>query len=214
MGRQLRTKLPSLPVNLKPITSDRTDMTMRWKDNHAKMNQKRRYDERRGAQVPDLPLGQTVLMKTDTEHRWSNPGTIVAAEPDQRTYLVKTRDQVLLCRNRKHLQAVPQDFLLINPEPRYPASLPSTPKVPTYNKETADQTPLDGPSGQPTQQDRNKRSVSKDIEFPPSAASRPVTRASKGYTANIPARYREEEMSLRSSHRSSAKFAHTHTHSQ
>ena len=70
-------------------------MTMRWKDSHAKMNQKRRYDERREAQqLPDLPLGQTVLMKTDTEHRWSNPGTIVAAEPDQRTYLVKTRDQV------------------------------------------------------------------------------------------------------------------------
>ncbi|KAK3774898.1 hypothetical protein RRG08_007256 [Elysia crispata] len=154
-----------------PTDCDRTDMTMRWKDNHAKMNQKRRYDERRGAQqLPDLPLGQTVLMKTDTEHRWSNPGTIVAAEPDQLTYL-----------------------------------------VPTYNKETADQTPLDGPSGQPTQQDRNERSVSKDIEFPPSAASRPVTRESKGYKVNIPARYREEEMSLRSSHRSSAKFAHTHT---
>ncbi|KAK3753952.1 hypothetical protein RRG08_006332 [Elysia crispata] len=48
----------SISINLKPITSDRTDMTMRLKDSHAKMNQKRRYDERRGAQqLPDLPLG-------------------------------------------------------------------------------------------------------------------------------------------------------------
>ena len=58
--------------------------------------------------MPLTPLkpGSPVLVKADEESVWKKEGTVVAADPENRTYLVNSPAGVLR-RNRKHLQKLP-----------------------------------------------------------------------------------------------------------
>ena len=105
MGRQLKTKVPILPQNLQPQKVK--DSEIRENDHKAKENYKHYYDKRHGA-VPlsTLNPGDQVLIKTDSEKKWNNPGQVVAADKDKRTYLINTPSGVLR-RNRKHIQKLP-----------------------------------------------------------------------------------------------------------
>ena len=105
MGRQLKTKIPRLPENLTPQPA--SDIDIRKADHHAKARYKFSYDRRHGATpLSQLEPENQVLIKTDGDKTWDKPGTIVAADPENRSYLVNSPTGVLR-RNRKHLQQVP-----------------------------------------------------------------------------------------------------------
>ena len=106
MGRPLKTLLPILPEKLQPQLW--RDEEIREADRQAKQTQKTNYDRRHGV-VPLTPLrnGDPVLIRTDTDRSWGTEGTVVAADPQNRSYLVNTPAGVLR-RNRRHLQGLPR----------------------------------------------------------------------------------------------------------
>ncbi|GAB1610332.1 uncharacterized protein K02A2.6-like, partial [Argonauta hians] len=105
MGRPLKTLLPILPERLLPRAQ--RDERIREADHQAKQSQKTHYDRRHGV-VPLTPLhcGDPVLIRTDVDRNWGSEGTVVAADPHNRSYLVNTPGGVLR-RNRRHLQHLP-----------------------------------------------------------------------------------------------------------
>ena len=105
MGRQLRKKLPRLAEGLIPRPVNESDI--RAADQKTKEAYKCSYDRRHGVQpLSQLNPGDHVLMKTDAESSWKKKGTVVAADPGNRTYLVNSPAGVLR-RNRRHLQLQP-----------------------------------------------------------------------------------------------------------
>ena len=103
MGRQLRTKIPVLPQNLKPVKVD--SRKIRDRDVAAKQLYKKDFDRRHGAQpLPELQPGTPVLVKTDSEKKWNTRGTVIGpADESGRSYLINT-PQGEVRRNRKHIQ--------------------------------------------------------------------------------------------------------------
>jgi transposase InsO family protein len=142
MGRQLRTKLPILEENLMPAPVD--DRAMRAADSKYKDTAKRHYDKRHGV-TPFAPLqpGDAVLQKTDAEQSWGRKGTVVAADPANRTYLVNSPAGVQR-RNRKHLQQLPSPRRLDQPSSSGEADVnkPGSPahKSPDSSLQNAEQT--------------------------------------------------------------------------
>ena len=105
MGRQFKTRLPILPRNLSPRMP--SHQALRSADIAAKIRYKYQYDRRHGArELEPLTPGESVLLKTDEENQWSKSGQVVLADPDNRTYMVDT-PQELLRPNRNHIQSVP-----------------------------------------------------------------------------------------------------------
>ncbi|KAK7106830.1 hypothetical protein V1264_018043 [Littorina saxatilis] len=168
MGRQLRTRLPVLPEVLVPRPV--SDADIRQADQQAKDNYKFSYDKRHGATpLSKLVPGDQVLVKTDAESTWKKKGTVVAADADNRTYLINSPSTGVLRRNRKHLQQIPSprhDIIPVSPEHSPAASDSKDITSSSDSKDIGD---------------------SKDI-------NRRVTRAVGGYTAAKPLRYREEEV--------------------
>ena len=73
MGRQIRTKLPMLPENLKPKVSQ--DKKIRGHDQKMKHTYKDNYDRRHGVvSLSPLKPGDSVLTKADDEKRWKEKG--------------------------------------------------------------------------------------------------------------------------------------------
>jgi hypothetical protein len=168
MGRQLKTKLPTLPESLIPQSV--SDEDIRRADQSYKQDFKESYDRRHGV-VPLSPLkpGDQVLMKTDEDKRWDKQGTVVAADQENRTYLVNSPAGVVR-RNRKHLQQLPpprQIFASPSPEP------------------DSEVIGIEHDVGDP-----NLQSPS----LSPAPSSQRITRAAAGYTAPKPARLREEDV--------------------
>jgi transposase InsO family protein len=117
MARQLRTRMPVLPVNLLPEMPDHS--AIKEADKAAKAEYKRLYDRRHGVRsLPPLSPGQTVRVKNDAQKAWDKTGTVVIADPEKRTYVVNT-PQGEIRRNRKHLQSTGQ-------------SIPSQAEAPTH----------------------------------------------------------------------------------
>ena len=86
------------------------DKDIRKTDGHYKEHFKQNYDRRHGAKnLPNLQRGDDVLIKFDSENAWNHSGTIIAADPENRTYLVNTPTGVFR-RNRKHLQKVTEQI--------------------------------------------------------------------------------------------------------
>ena len=80
MGIQLKTKIHRLPKNLTPQPA--SDIDIRKADQDAKARYKFSYDRRHGSTpLSHLEPGNQVLIKTDRD----KTGTIVAADPDNRT---------------------------------------------------------------------------------------------------------------------------------
>ena len=72
------------------------------------MSSKEYYDRRNGAQTPlqYLSPGDQILLKSDQSSKWSAPGTVVATDRSNRTYLVNTPSGVFR-RNRQQLLKTP-----------------------------------------------------------------------------------------------------------
>ena len=65
--------------------------------------------------VSQLKPADTVLIKTEAERAWDKEGTVAAADPEHRTYLVTSPARVLR-RNRKHVRQLPMPRQVIIPE--------------------------------------------------------------------------------------------------
>jgi hypothetical protein len=102
MGRQLRSKIPVLQRNLQPVGVN--DREIRQHDDTAKSKTKQHYDRHHGArQLPELPQGSSVLIKTDDEKGWKRSGKVRGpADESGRSYVIDT-PQGEVRRNRKHL---------------------------------------------------------------------------------------------------------------
>ena len=115
MGRQLKTKLPTLSENLRLQFVDRDRIAE--KDKIMKQKQKLHYDRRHGSKdMKPLQPGENVLLKLDHEKTWRNEGKVILADPSNRTYLVNTPMSTVR-RNRIHLQPS-EDEPETKPEPK------------------------------------------------------------------------------------------------
>ena len=195
MGRQIRTKVPTLPTNLTSKSIDKRQMQR--KDENRKGKYKTWFDKRQGSRsLPSFKPGQKVLMKTNEDDRWSNPGTIITAHPDHRSYQVQVpHSNHSIRRNRKHLQAIPDKvYHQLNTQNRYQQCQYSA--FPNNNHQQPDNPTRLESDALPTATAASPM-FSEDFESPPRTRTppqRPNTRSTKGYIAEKPIRYREEEM--------------------
>ena len=111
MGRQLKTRLPILPTNLKPKLTDHEKIVKA--DAKTKERYKLQYDRKHGAKpLSELHPGQSVLIRLPTDNKWEKGGTVVLADPENRLYHIATETGVVR-RNRLHLQPAPGKVLKI-----------------------------------------------------------------------------------------------------
>ncbi|XP_063042998.1 uncharacterized protein K02A2.6-like [Engraulis encrasicolus] len=78
-------------------------------DSKAKRAYEYFYNRRHATlRLPELPTGQAVRVKLDTDKGWKTPAQVVARAEQPRSYMVKMDNGTVLRRNRRHLQAVPE----------------------------------------------------------------------------------------------------------
>jgi hypothetical protein len=182
MGRSLRTKIPTLPKNLSPQSPD--DNYIRKKDARTKENYRQDYDRRKGATAlsPLQPGDNVLLGSSPGETPWKAGGTVVAADTGNRTYLVNTPGGVFR-RNRQHLQQLQT--------PKQVTFAPLPVQQGQASRDPQDITPAcpDSKGIEPADSDQADQSTEAGR-----SPTRPVTRASKGYIAKVPIRYRQDEL--------------------
>ena len=106
MGRQIRTRIPTLDKNLLPQWP--TKIEVQHNDKRAKAHYRINYDRRPGTRrLPQLQPGDQVLIKGDDEKQWRRRGVLVKQCTEPRCYPVQT-SQGTIRRNRRHLQLVPK----------------------------------------------------------------------------------------------------------
>lgn len=99
MGRNIRTKLPTLPANLSPFWPDLT--AVRNNDNYAKERSAELFNKRKGARkLPELVEGQAVRIRLPLDKQWSQPENV----------LLRRGETSYAVRNRKYLQPIPEPF--------------------------------------------------------------------------------------------------------
>ena len=104
MGREIRTLLPTLESNLKPISVNYEAVAER--DERSKTAYRQSFDKRHGVRnLSELQPGDAVLMKLDQQKGWKTPGVVIAKSSMPRSYVVKTPQSVVR-RNRRHLRPV------------------------------------------------------------------------------------------------------------
>ena len=139
MGRKLKTRIPTLPQNLRPQQPEHN--AIHQADKAAKAQYKAQYDRRhRARQLPALQPQQSLMVKLDSDKHWSQPGTVTLADPVNRSYQVTTPSSTIH-HNRKHLQAVPPptpaDHILPAASTPPPLALMSPPARPPVQLATA-----------------------------------------------------------------------------
>lgn len=108
MGRRIRTTLPTLESNLVPQWPDLSIVQLRNKAD--KERQAFYFNRRHGArELSTLRPGDNVLVKIDSEKRWSEPA-VVQESATPRAYVIQSpsgggQKQ----RNRRHLQILPRE---------------------------------------------------------------------------------------------------------
>ena len=194
MSRKLRTKLPTLPQQLVPKTIKRS--VVEQNDTESKAKSKKQFDKHKGVQVlKPINPGDQVLIKTDLEKQWDTRGTVVAAAPQQRSYLINTPAGVVR-RNRRHLQKTPFNDRDSPRKHRNETSAPATHDNSEYSatmmqqNNHQDDTDLapdrDGPA--PPQMPEMVRPPTPMTSDSPDRQG-PVTRSQRGYVAHKPLRF-------------------------
>ena len=102
MGREIRTLLPTLESNLKPISVSYEAVAER--DEKSKTAYRQSFDKRHGVRtLPELQPGDAVHMKLDQQKGWKTPGVVIAKSSTPRSYVIET-PQSIVRRNRRHLR--------------------------------------------------------------------------------------------------------------
>lgn len=172
MGRELKTRVPTLPSQLMPKRP--CDSTIRQSDSRAKTAYKKQFDCRHGARpLPYLQRGDPVLIRK--QDKWKTEGTVVAADQENRTYLVDT-DGEIKRRNRKHLLKLTSADVV--PSDGDAQTVPSPNESVTSSAQAAPLPDGDVPPNAPT--------VTAIMHTPR------ATRASHGISTKKPIRFRED----------------------
>ena len=102
MGREIRTLLPTLESNLKPISVPYEAVAER--DEKSETAYRQSFDKRHGVQAQsELQPGDAVHLKLDQQKGWKTPGVVIAKSSTPRSYVIKT-PQNIVRRNRRHLR--------------------------------------------------------------------------------------------------------------
>ena len=102
MGREIRTLLPTLESNLKPISVSYEAVAER--DEKSKAAYRQSFDKRHGVRtLPEPQPGDAVRMKLDQQKGWKTPGVVIAKSSTPRSYVIET-PQSIVRRNRRHLR--------------------------------------------------------------------------------------------------------------
>eukprot|EP00118_Oscarella_pearsei_P019100 m.200095 g.200095 ORF g.200095 m.200095 type:complete len:176 (+) comp39585_c0_seq6:1068-1595(+) len=102
MGRRLRTRLPTLPNQLKPKVPEHEEVKL--KDTKSKNRQAGYYNRRHGVrELAELKPGDDVLIWDSVTRMWKIPGR-VWKQLGPRTYAVKLASGRKLRRNRHQIQ--------------------------------------------------------------------------------------------------------------
>ena len=104
-GRKIRTPVPTTNSNLQPSWPYLQEM--RQKDMHLKAAQKENYDKRHRVRgQPELKKGDNIWLKSSEK---TTPA-VIENKVNTRSYLIKTENQGMKRRNRKHLnRRIPSD---------------------------------------------------------------------------------------------------------
>lgn len=104
MRREIRTLLPTLESNLKPVFPNQEAVTS--KDEKAKTTYHQYFDKGHGVKsLPELQPGNVVSVKLDQQKGWKTPGKVIAISYTPRSYVIKTPLSVMH-RNCRHLHKV------------------------------------------------------------------------------------------------------------
>ena len=102
MGREMRTLLPTLESNLKPVFPNQEVVVS--KDEKAKTTYCQYFDNRHGVRpLPELQPGDLVSVKLDQQKGWKTPGKVIAKSSTPRSYVIQTPSSMVR-RNRRHLR--------------------------------------------------------------------------------------------------------------
>lgn len=119
MGRKLKTKIPTLPSNLRPALPNQS--MIREKEERYKEQQKRQFDKRYCArELPPLNVGDPVYIRD-----MNRPGEIVARHHNPRSFIIKTQ-QGTIRRNATHLVKLAPETA--NQSQNSQITFPSSPK--------------------------------------------------------------------------------------
>ena len=103
MGREIRTLLPTLESNLKPVPPNHEAAAK--KDEQSKTAYRQDFDTRRHGVRPlsNLQPGDSVPVKLDQQKGWKTPGKVIGRSPTPQSYVIQTPFRVVR-RNRRHLR--------------------------------------------------------------------------------------------------------------
>ena len=183
MGREIRTLLPTLESNLKPVVPNQEAVTS--KDEKTKTTYCQYFDKRHGVKpLPDLQPGDVLSVKLDQQKGWKTPGKIIARSYTPRSYVIQTPSSVMR-RNRRNLRRVTSlNSVEIPDEPELDLELES--QAEDLNAESPDaepDTPL--PIVKPS------RTMMEGASSASVRPSLPEVRTSSGRVVRKPARFRD-----------------------
>ena len=108
MGREIRTTLPVLKENLRPVWPDLE--TIKRNDAKAKKCYERYYNRRYSTKpLPSLSIGDKVRLKIDGEKAWTTTATVKRQEATPRSFTMETEQGNTPRRNRRHIQLVSRE---------------------------------------------------------------------------------------------------------
>lgn len=177
VGRQIRTRVPTLMKHLQPRHVNLRQLKVR--DRKTKQAYRFFYNRRHSARdLPALHPGQQVKVKLDGEKRWATPGVVVSNAPEPRSYVVRTEQGTVTRRNRRHLQLIPK---LPSSEAQIPAQDDAQPAGVTTSEPASPASTSNGPDHSPT------------VEVPVQLPSTPVPMAkrSSGRTIKTPVKFKD-----------------------
>ena len=93
-NRQIRTTLPSADVQVKTCNTQKRKII---RHEHAR-------------QLPEIPDGSTVRIRTDKDKSWSEMGKVVSKHPNPRSYNILNSRGNVVRRNRRHLIPTKEPF--------------------------------------------------------------------------------------------------------
>ena len=102
MAREIRTLLPTLKSNLKPVLPSHEAVTK--KDDQLQTSKRQYFDKRREVRpLLDLQPGDSVRVKLDQQKGWKMSGKVIARSPTPRSYVIQTPFRKVR-RNCRHLR--------------------------------------------------------------------------------------------------------------